>query len=65
MQKPPEVPDRKPEKSDDTNLEGGDNDIIARFEISLGQILRVGRTRKRAVREQNDKSTGSAGNWKS
>jgi hypothetical protein len=58
MQKPPEVPDRKPEKSGDTNLEGDDNDLIMHFEICLGQILRAGRTRKRAVREQNKKSTG-------
>jgi hypothetical protein len=59
MQKPPEVPDRKAEKSGDINLEGDDNDLITRFEICLGQILRAGRTRKRAVREQNGKSTGS------
>jgi hypothetical protein len=61
MPKPPEVPDRKPEKSGDTNLEGDDKELITRFEICLGQILRVGRTRKRAVREQNEKSTGPAG----
>jgi hypothetical protein len=61
MQKPPEVPDRKPEKSGDTNLEGDENDLVTHFEICLAQILRVGRTRKRAVREQNEMSTGSAG----
>jgi hypothetical protein len=55
MQKPPEVPDRKPEKSGDTNLEGDDKELITRFEICLGQILRAGRTRKRAVRERNEK----------
>jgi hypothetical protein len=54
MQKPPEVPDRKPEKSDRLNLEGTDNDLIARFEICLGQILRLagcGSARARAERQ--------------
>ena len=62
MQKLTEVSNCKPErKSDDTSLERSDNDLITRFETCLGQILRVGRTRKRAAREQNDKLTGSAG----
>jgi hypothetical protein len=62
MQKPTEVPVRKPEKKrDDTSLEGWDDDLIARFEIHLGQILRVGRKRKRALREQNDNSSGVGG----
>jgi hypothetical protein len=62
MQKPTEVPAREAEKKrGDTSLEGWDNDLITRFDIYLGQILRVGRKRKRALREQSDKSSGVGG----
>jgi Mn-containing catalase len=57
MQKLTEVPVCKPEKnSGNTSLDECDNNLIARFEIYLGQILRVGRKRKRALRE-NDRSS--------
>jgi hypothetical protein len=63
MQKLADVPDYKPEKKrGDIIPEECDNDLMTRFEIYLGQIMRVGRTRKRALRGQNDKSSGVGGN---
>jgi hypothetical protein len=63
MHKPTQVPNTEPEtKNGDTGPEAYDNDLIMHFEKRLGQILRAGRTRKRARREQNDKSNGVGGN---
>ena len=58
MQKVHEVPDPEPEKQDSgTSSELYNDDLIAQFELCLGQILRVGRPRKRP-RKQTDKSNG-------
>jgi hypothetical protein len=63
MQKPPEVSDPEPEKQDsDTSSEPYNDDLIAQFKIRLGQLLRVGRSRKRPTRKQNDKSNGVSRN---
>ncbi len=59
MQQLPEVPDSGPEKRDsDTSSELYNDDLIAQFKSRLGQLLRVGRPRKRPTRKQNDKSNG-------
>jgi hypothetical protein len=59
MQKLPEVRDPEPEKQDsDTGSEPYSDDLIAQFKSRLGQLLRVGRPRKRPTRKQNDKSNG-------
>ena len=53
MQKLPKVPDPESEKQDsDTSSEQYDDDLIAQFKSRLGQLLRVGRTRKRPTRKQ-------------
>ena len=53
MQKLPEVRDPESEKQDsDTSSEQYDDDLIAQFKSRLGQLLRVGRTRKRPTRKQ-------------
>jgi hypothetical protein len=63
MPKLPEVPDSEPEKQDsDTSSEPYNDDLIAQFKSRLGQLLRVGRTRKRPTRKQNNKSNGVGGN---
>ena len=62
MPKLPEVPDSEPEKQDsDTSSDPYNDDLIAQFELCLGQILRVGRPRKRPLK-QTDKSNGVGGN---
>jgi hypothetical protein len=59
MQKLPEVRDPEPEKQDsDTSSEPYNDDLIAQFKSRLGQLLRVGRTRKRPTRKQSNKSNG-------
>jgi hypothetical protein len=59
MQRLPEGPDPEPEKQEsDTSSEPHSDDLIAQFETRLGQLLRVGRTRKRPTRKQNGKSNG-------
>lgn len=57
MQKLPEVRDPESEKQDsDTSSEQYNDDLIAQFKSRLGLLLRVGRTRKRPTRKQNNKS---------
>jgi hypothetical protein len=59
MQKLPEVPDPEPEKQDsDTSSELYNDELIAQFKVRLGQLLRVGRPRKRPTRKQSDKLNG-------
>jgi hypothetical protein len=59
MQKLPEVRDPEPEKQDsDTSSEPYNDALIAQFKSRLGQLLRVGRTRKRPTRKQSNKSNG-------
>lgn len=63
MQKLPEVPNSEPEKQDsDTSSELYNDDLIAQFKSRLGQLLRVGRPRKRPTRKQNNNSNGVCSN---
>ena len=62
MRKVHELPNPELEEEDSrTSSELCNDDLIAQFELCLGQILRVGRTRKRPLK-QTDKSNGGGGN---